>query len=70
MKKIIALSLVSLFVFSCCAQASSYSNYKKDIRNNERKINQIKSSKTLSNHYKSREIRRLERQNYYLKKMR
>ncbi len=70
MKKIIILSLVSLFAFSCVAQASSYSNYNRDIRNNERKISQIKSSKTLSDTYKRREIRRLEKKNYYLKKMR
>ena len=68
MKKFIVLSLACLFVFSITAQASS--NYKSEIRNNERKINQIKASKTLSNNYKSREIRRLERQNEYLKKMR
>ncbi len=69
MKRFIVLSLVGLFAFSCCVQAYG-SNYKRDIRNNERKISQIKASKTLSNNYKRREIRRLERQNYYLKKMR
>ena len=69
MKKFILLSLVGLFVFSCFTQAYG-SNYKKDIRNNERKISQLKSSENLSNYYKNREIRRLERQNYYLKKMR
>ncbi len=69
MKKFIVLSLVSLLAFSYHIQAYG-SNYKKDIRNNERKISQLKSSKNLSNYYKNKEIRRLERQNYYLKKMR
>ena len=72
MKKIIVLSLSSMFIFSCLQLTciSHASDYKRDIKNNQRKIEQIKSSKTLSNNYKSREIRRLEKQNSYLRKMR
>lgn len=67
MKKIFVLLLIGLFVFSCNVHAA---NYKRDIRNNERKINKLKSSKNMSDYYKKREIRRLERQNYYLRKIR
>ena len=67
MKKTFALFLIGFLVFSCSVEAS---NYRRDIKNNERKINQIKSSKNLSDYYKKREIRRLEKQNYYLKKIR
>lgn len=69
MKKIIVLSLACVFVFSLAGEASS-SNYKRDIRNNEKKISQLKASKYHSNYYKNREIRRLQKQNYYLKKLR
>ena len=80
MKKTIASSLAVLFMFGCInfgciSEASNYTNakykynsYFRTIKTNNRKINSVKHSKNLSEYEKRRQIRKLERENYYIKR--
>ena len=75
MKKLLVLSLIAMFTFGNCTFAYSSASslkrelyyIKRDINNNQRKINSIKHSDRISEYDKKRQIQKIERQNYYLK---
>ncbi len=75
MKKILPLMFILFFSSNLCFAATSttalkhqLSQIEHTIKNNERKISSIKSSRNLSYNEKKSKIRRLENENYNLKR--
>ncbi len=76
MKKLFSsLVLLSLISTNICFASTSVSSLKRElsgieytIKQNQRKISSIQSSRNLSENEKKSKIRRLENENYYLKR--